>query len=362
MKHKIVALFTTTFLFFLSGVACADQNNIDAMKLECSKVNNIQLPVQDKPTASEKERIEKNSTPSSTFYYGLNGSVDYVKARKYAFLEMDTDTCGTSVVCGRSLLEMIYANGLGVSRNLSFALHLACSSPLLKDSQDETDWSTVADLLKLKNPSSSNKQFDACDSAYGNIPMNDCNELKIQVATFKDKNEIKKMMIGWTPVQKQMLDNLVNAAFSFFDDRVNLEISLVAAAPGQRYLMDQSNPGDPLDLRKKFISNLQNYEKGQFPENSYFKKSDEVLNQIYQKMSSCLEKSTNTDEDCKLGRVDKEQLLANERKWLKYRDTWVKFGAARYPKVPAPNWETWLTNERVADLKQMPIGAMREFS
>lgn len=44
-------------------------------------------------------------------------------------------------------------------------------------------------------------------------------------------------------------------------------------------------------------------------------------------------------------------IKSTQRKWVKYRDSWVKFAAARYPQVKVDILKTWLTEKRAAELK-----------
>jgi uncharacterized protein YecT (DUF1311 family) len=53
-----------------------------------------------------------------------------------------------------------------------------------------------------------------------------------------------------------------------------------------------------------------------------------------------------------LGTLMPEGLRSTQRAWLKYRDAWAVFGAARYPQRTAAEWKAWATRQRITQLQE----------
>jgi hypothetical protein len=54
-----------------------------------------------------------------------------------------------------------------------------------------------------------------------------------------------------------------------------------------------------------------------------------------------------------VGAVTREGVRKTEVLWLRFRDSWAKFGTVRYPKVPENTWKMWATMKRIAQLKEI---------
>lgn len=136
----------------------------------CSKKQTI--PFADQPNNNEKESL--NCEPSEDYYYGLNRPIDYIKARKCAFIEMEN---GDGLVLGGSaILMMIYANGNGVKPNLDIALSLACG---LEATPAETYY-RLRHLKQLQKAVASVEKspFDICDDVTSRNMADRCMEIK----------------------------------------------------------------------------------------------------------------------------------------------------------------------------------------
>jgi uncharacterized protein YecT (DUF1311 family) len=106
-----------------------------------------------------------------------------------------------------------------------------------------------------------------------------------------------------------------------------------------------------ISLNNDFLAALQRFEKGQLPKFTAleFSKVDAELNSLYSKLqsdpkNSAYEYTTLTPEGVKIA----------QRAWLRYREAWVKFGHVKYPSVTPESWRTWLMQERVEILKDLP--------
>ena len=53
------------------------------------------------------------------------------------------------------------------------------------------------------------------------------------------------------------------------------------------------------------------------------------------------------------GTIQSEGVRETERLWLRYRDAWVAFAAARYPDTAADTWRAWLSRARARALSEI---------
>jgi uncharacterized protein YecT (DUF1311 family) len=93
------------------------------------------------------------------------------------------------------------------------------------------------------------------------------------------------------------------------------------------------------------------FESGKVPHFSTddLKVADAELNQVYNQVMA------GKDLFFEVTTVKPEGIKIVEKKWLPYRDAWIKFGSVRYPKVTADTFKTLLTKERVNQLRQFHI-------
>ena len=97
--------------------------------------------------------------------------------------------------------------------------------------------------------------------------------------------------------------------------------------------------------RDGLLKSLMNYEKGIFPKKVSFQDQDQELNQLYSKL---IKQESIGD----YGVVTKDDIRSTQRKWLKYRDAFAKFGSLQYKTTTADDWKAWLTHERINRLKE----------
>lgn len=156
----------------------------------------------------------------------------------------------------------------------------------------------------------------------------------------KRESEIKLLTAKWSSQQQMALTNLRKVADTFFKTRVENEVDTSGTLRGVYQIGEQS------DLETNFKHLLESLEMGKLPSYSAkeFEKSDAELNATYAAAIKDSEKGN-------WGSVTKAGIVQTEKAWIRYRDAWVKFGSIRYPQVSADSWKTWITNERINQLK-----------
>jgi uncharacterized protein YecT (DUF1311 family) len=299
---------------------------------DCARVAKLDFPASDRP--SEPESKELKGCLSRKYYYGMGTAVDYARARKCAFVEL---SAGDSEVFGGSrMLMTLYANGHGVKRDLDLALKLACADePTARAEKD----GRIRHLKAMMADSASEARFDYCDDITGGFMMGACAGREEEIAAAKRATEMAAITRGWPAPHQEAFKRLQAAFEAFTEERAGSEVDLSGTARAMFVIEERSK------LKDGFKAALARFEKGALPEGgtAELKAADAELNRVY---AAILKKG-----DLGYGTVEKSGIRSTQRKWLKYRAAWVKFGAIRYPKVAADAWKAWLTKERTAQLK-----------
>ena len=319
-------------LLSFSSVAFGQQQQPNnERRTTCDKFEEVQEPASDLPTPEERKALA--SCNSEYLYFGIDHPADPVKARKCAYIEREADKGMPEVVFGAAgMLTMIYANGKGAARNFDLALKFACEF-------DGTEDIRVEHLLKLKDKNWTGDDFSLCDDQLGSAYwLRACLKPQWDKEQAVRTHEVSAITKKWTAAEKTAFRELQKTATASFDASALNEV-------------DQSEIGRSIDfesvetsLNDGFVAALQQFEAGQLPKFTAleFSKVDAELNSIYTKLQS--DESTLNPEGIKIA----------QRAWLRYREAWVKFGHLKYPSVTPESWRTWLTQDRVEDLKNPP--------
>lgn len=328
-KALSVLIIVATTLHFQSSMA--DEQKI--MEAICKKAQSVNFPQKDLPT--KKEYATLKGCQSEKYYYGIGVPVNYQKARICAFIEKASSN--EPVIGDSTILMMLYANGQGVRRNLDLATKLACN---IWGAPAETV-GRVMHLQSLKTQSSSNN-FDICDDVTSGFWEGACARKDADIANAKHKVQIQEIIEKWSPQQQKAFQNLMAARNEFINARVSNEVDLTGTGRAAFEIEEKSS------IENNFRVSLKRFEKGNLPffsPNDY-KKSDAKLNAIYKKIMN-----TKDNKNLQYTTITRQGIKKTEIAWLNYRDAWVKFGSIRYPQVTAHSWKTWLTDQRIEQLK-----------
>ena len=113
-------------------------------------------PPADEPTPQQAKKLE--SCDSEHLYYGERSPANLVAARHCAYVEREGYDLPS--VSGAAVLMMLYANGLGVGRNIELAQMFNCE---VGGSVEEV--SARRARLEAWAKSDKSREFDICDGA-----------------------------------------------------------------------------------------------------------------------------------------------------------------------------------------------------
>ncbi len=301
---------------------------------DCPPVKIADFPKNDLPSTSDLAHIKQEK--SYKYYYGVGVPVDYIKARKLAFLEMEKEGNKDGDFEGSSILMMLYANGLGVKRNLDICIRLACANVGGADAEIEQRVQHLKDI----RAGTSKERFDLCDDITSGYMEGMCQSVQSEIAAIKRKAALNAVIKNWPKQDLLAYEKLRKAVSAFFDERLLSEVDISGTARAAIELEESDA------LEDGFLETIQDADKctstTYSPED--FIKSDKELNLLYSKIMA--------DKSFQWGTVTKEGIKAAQRKWIEYRDAWVAFGAVRCPAITQASWKTLITEERITQLKE----------
>jgi len=325
-------MYTKTCLFILLGVAVL-LLPLWSYSQACDSVKLKDFPANDLPTAADRKKLKKEE--SYKYYYGIGVPIDYVKARKLAFIEWGAaDNYGPFE--GPGILLMLYANGYGVKRNLDLCIRLACAN--IGGAMAEVE-GRVQHLRELKG-NGPKEVFDVCDDATSGYMSGWCQSIQTELAEIKRDAAIQTIINKWPKQHKVAYAQLRKAVSAFFSERVEQEVDM----SGTARVMIGMEENDSLE--DNFLHKLEAADKCRF--NNYteqdYASADKELNALYKKIMGLKE--------LHYGSVTREGIKTTQRAWIGYRDAWVRFGVVRCPKVSAVSWKMMITLDRIEQLKE----------
>jgi hypothetical protein len=304
----------------------------------CARYSSVDYPSADRPTKEEEAALA--GLRSRDYYYGIGVPVDYVKARKIAFMEesgLGAKDDG-SVFSGGNILMMIYANGLGVPRNLSIALHLAC----IDDGPAEEEMKGRVRALDGFAGKEGTPSFSFFDNFTSSSNYSQSDELDLERNASLWELAEADIAVPWTSEQRAAFSDLSRSASAFFYSSSYSE--------GQKIALDHSDMGGALfEFKESFLRHLQGFERGATPHFTSDQRTtaDNAMKAAYGEIMSARPE----------GRLDdgqsQSELKESQELWLKYRDAWVSFGRLRYPATRAADWIAWCTWDRAIDLEEL---------
>ena len=319
---------------FAPVLALANQGDL-APHEACHQLGEPSFPPGDLPTLAEATALQ--GCESDSLYYGIGVLADPVKARKCAFVERAAGH--NSLFSGSGVLMMVYANGRGVHQNLDIAISLACRPGFVWEQRDR-----VEHLLVMKGKRSP-EEYDICVHAENNMMLRACLAHSEKRRKAVRANRRAAIAAQLSVDASAELAKLERAAATFFEARALNEIDRSGHERTQYW-------NELWSLWEGFLTALEHLRARKLPPAVTMKeytKANAELNEVYARLM----KEVPTWEG---GTVERDGIGETQRKWLIYRDAWVRFGGKIRPEVPAEMWNAWTTNERVRMLTGLLSG------
>jgi hypothetical protein len=318
-------------VLFLGPNALFAQSNISdpGAKKICASVQDVPLPAADRPTPAEEKELAHCSSVDA--FYGFGQPADSVKARKCAYAEMAHGD--KTVLGGKAILLMIYANGKDVPRNYDVALNLACT---LGDAPGDAA-GRVYEINRLKTGNMVGGSVSICDHSSGRVLYEACAILSERFDKIARDKKVAELASSWSERDKKALRALWDEVERFSKVEASNAINLEPTFEVQ----------EEASLKEHALSMLEQLERGELPQ---FSKNDLLQAEAAEKAAY---DQTQHGKVSKWGTVTFDSVKKSEEEWVRYRDAWVNFGKQKYPKVSQESWKTWLTQERAYALNKL---------
>lgn len=295
-------------------------------------------PLPDEARAQERKGCDSD---------GLMLAKHYAQARACAWSERAEEQPEYGELGASATLLALYANGWGVQRDYGLARRLACEAGFAP-----AEIQARLDRIAAMQAGTQKEPLDFCADITSGYMMGHCAQREALRAGAVRAEHWKILLDDWPVEHRTAFTALRKAADVFFEARVQGEVDASGTARGAFIV------GERQALENGLLESVQAFERGQLPQASTddLAQADRRLNETY-----AAARQAATFEDAQamfgpLGSISPEGIRDAERAWIKYRDAWVKFGAARYPSVAPNAWNHWLTVQREKQLRELYEG------
>lgn len=294
----------------------------------CFEAGQIEIPQSDQPTAEEKKYFLESKTDCDLLHAEIAPAKGWSAYHKCLLSQKEPDN---------NALSEIYANGWGVQRNAKLAMALACHGGSVP-----AELQGMVDTLYVsKDKPALEKDFLFCDHVTSGLNGGFCAARSEKIAEMKRDGEASNLIRNWSEEQKRSYRTLRKIADQFFQIRARSEQDLSGTARGQFVVEEEAK------LRDEFLSSIKLFESDdKIPKETNFAAADKELNDVY---SQLMKKEVIQQ----YSTIRKSDIKDTQKKWILYRDAWVKFAAVKYPKTIPEVWKTWITTQRVSQLKEL---------
>lgn len=241
-----------------------------------------------------------------------------------------------------AVLAMLYANGLGVPRDLDLATLYVCRA-----GGAPAELRGRVEHVQALKTAGSGQRFDQCDDATSGYMMGVCSSIADGQAEKVRHAYLVRLRQQLPAQQVQAFDALLAATRALAQAR-GKETDM--SGTGRAAFAIQAEAGEKEWLREHLAA----FEKGHaaLPPAQQFAGADAALNRAYQALMGA---ATDRDAPDRLpgSTVTNTDVRAAQRAWLAARDAWVRFAALRYPAIAPDSLKAAFTDWRSKQLRRM---------
>lgn len=327
--------------------ASAADPSFAASRAICRGLKGVAPPPADAPTPAEAASLADCS--SEALLFGIGVAADPRAARLCAWVEKrNADPQVTDFgFTGDRTLMMVYADGLGVARNLDVATALACragGAPVEVDAR-------VRRLARLRAENWTGTDFGLCDDAATGPMRGTCADHGQLVARSDRARAFAALSAGWSAADKAAFAPLKRAEAAFVDARGQAEADPSGADREVRAVRAEDAQ------ESAFAALLADAEAGRVaPADAA---DAQAAASALDAASLALAARTPmpapqaTRSPVRATAVTPAGIAVGERAWARYRDAWVAFAKVRYPALAREALLTRLARERTAQVARI---------
>lgn len=287
----------------------------------CHAAGPADIPKRDMPNANEMNRYKAPSFECADYREGLGVTQDY-QAYRICLLSK-------APVNAFSVAE-IYANGQGVAHNRKLAMALICHG-------DSPEFALEGMLQALE----SGGEFSGrCAYDTSRVSMIQCASETNYINKKRNTIELEKLVAAWSTQDRAALKRVMEASKAFSTSRAENELDTSGSIGMAESVYAQDSEWHSV------ISDLKFFENKEYPATGNAVAADRELNLLYREILQALRGNAN-------GSITLDGVRKTQRLWLIYRDEFIRFALARYPKTKQEQWLTWLTKKRLEQLREL---------
>lgn len=298
------------------------------------------MAVQDIPgDTAPAAAAEKGCDAQAAYYAALdaNSGADWDKVRACALAEGDD-----------GVLMMLYANGLGVKRDLRRALRHACA---LGGAPAELEGRVEHLSALMQSPPAARQNFDLCDDITSGYMQGVCAHIASVREAKRRGAELERLAAGLAEAQRPLWDRLQKAHAAFAEARGTDETDMSGTARAALAIMAEDAERDTL------AEDLRRCARGEAPKAGPgdYAAADAALNAAYKAVMRAKTTEADGGEPGQLGysTITRAGVQKTQKLWLKYRDAWAAYAKARCPEGDPEAWSAQLTRRRAAQLEEL---------
>jgi uncharacterized protein YecT (DUF1311 family) len=299
-------------------------------KAICRRVGDPRPPEHDQPTPAQTKALKGCS--AETLYYGEGVKPDYVQARLCAFSE--DDGADDNVFGGSTILMQVYANGLGVPRNLDLATAYACQ---IEGAPAEID----GRVLHVQAMNTKPGRLDYCDDITSGLAEGYCQSRASGQASVGRDARLAALAARLPPAAKPLYPPMKTAFDAFVDAHGDGEVDLSGTARAAMEIQEEDS------VRDQFVKDLARLVSGGWPAAVDAQAADAKLNDSYRQALAWAGGKNNDST------IKPEDIRKAQRAWLAYRDAFARFAATAAPSIARDAVLARLTKLRTAELDQL---------
>jgi hypothetical protein len=230
------------------------------------------------------------------------------------------------------VLAMLYGNGEGVAPNLPLARQFICEY-----SGGIAGEEPVQHLEDFNKIVIAGGHFDVCDDG-GDGFGREASYVCLGLQQDKRAQDIGRLEVAVaaasTPKMKASFLALRSAWRAFHDAYGIMDGDICDGGTGCGPITE----GDDLTMTASWVSALKDIQEGKAPALGI---NRPTFTQVERNLNTKYQERLNEFKDCETQNCFATQVRDADRAWLKYREAWVRFGALRWPAIPADQWRAW---------------------
>ncbi len=319
----------------MRAAAAAEPTAAEADAL-CARYADAEPPQADRPTLAQNDRLV--GCDSEALLYGIGRPADPVQARLCAFGEEDRAHGLPDLFKGESILMTIYANGMGVPRNLPVAVKLACG----------LDGAAMERIYRVPHLAGTSRQpfykqvFSPCDDATSGFASGQCAAHDARIHDSALRVAVDAYASSLPAAARPAFAALRRAQARWAEERSGGEIDQAGTLRAAYVIAERQLQNDDFAAMLDRLAHGTPPRLGQAQRAAADRRIEAALSTLLARPAPRIG-----------GEIGADGIRAAQAAWIAYRDSWGGFAAIAYPGWGAAGAEAWVSLKRADMLERL---------